>query len=259
MDFLHLTESARKLKDVASALKYGMAKGLRDNPPVLLDIGSRGGLATKWHLINRCGFLTPLLVEPDPDEAENLRFRLPRAKVLPFALWNVDGPVELNLTRLPACSSVLVPDLDTMRLLGRADEFEIVRRVSVPARRFDTLALEMGLPQPDFLKVDVQGGELYVFDGLGTLIDAVTAIECECHFVQHYVGESLFHELYQRLWPAFGLVALRPFGMTDGRIIEANAFFVRRDSHSERVRILTEFWTRLMNIPSGREYSIRSG
>ncbi len=256
---IYVVETFRKTADLVSAVAYAQLNRNSMTKPILLDVGARGGLATKWKLVHRWGLIEPILFEPDPIEAEALRIDEPKVKIVPFALWDVDDTLELNITKALGCSSILMPDRDTMRKYGRANDFIIDHKKRVAARRFDTLAKEMGLGSPRFLKIDVQGGERHVLDGLGDALDGVIAIECECHLVRHYIGETLFPELYEFLQPNFGLVAFRPLGLAQGEIIEANAYFVRKHGLTTEGSILREFWCRLMGIPSATGYSIRCG
>ena len=100
--------------------------------PVFLDIGSSGGLSFKWPLAHRMGLVRPIFVEPDPIEADRLRQSKPHIEILPFALWNTDGIVDFNVTRAPGCSSLLEPDLDTARSLGRVRRFRLRARLGSP-------------------------------------------------------------------------------------------------------------------------------
>jgi FkbM family methyltransferase len=75
----------------------------------------------------------------------------------------------------------------------------------VPIRRLDSYAAELRLPRPDVLKVDVQGGEIAVLEGSGSLLQGVQLIQIETWLRRSY-GEKtpLLHEIIDYL-SRFGL------------------------------------------------------
>ena len=59
-----------------------------------------------------------------------------------------------------------------------------VETIAVEMVRGDALANERGMSRPNFLKVDVEGSELDVFQGLGEVLadSGCRAVFCEVHF-----------------------------------------------------------------------------
>ena len=109
------------------------------------------------------------------------------------------------------------------------------------------------LPPPTYLKMDVQGFEKRVLDGMGETIDRVVAIELELRLVPAYHGETLFPAMFEFLRASgFGLIAMRPLGLADGSIVEANTYFARMPSTlvDQRSRVQRTFWRKLMGLPT---------
>ena len=52
------------------------------------------------------------------------------------------------------------------------------------------------LPPPTYVKIDVQGFEKRVLDGMGEIMDRVVAIELELRLVPAYHGETLFPAMF---------------------------------------------------------------
>lgn len=87
-------------------------------------------------------------------------------------------------------SSLLKPGVAQERAFGVHD----TRSIEVPVRRLSDCVDIAGLPSPILLKVDVQGGELGVFEGCDALAE-VDYIYVELSFVELYEGQPLFDEV----------------------------------------------------------------
>ncbi|WP_435065590.1 FkbM family methyltransferase [Halobaculum sp. EA56] len=116
--------------------------------------------------------------EPHPANADRLEenVELNGAEVTVFrcALADSTGSAELNVT------------LDEIGSAGHSlvsDPSEGLDRVTVETRRGDEFVTEQGLPRPTVLKIDVEGAESAVLDGLdSTLSDSrCRAVYCETH------------------------------------------------------------------------------
>jgi FkbM family methyltransferase len=103
--------------------------------------------------------------------------------------------------------------------------------VAVPMRRLDTIASEQNLPRPDVLKIDVQGGELDVLRGAGSLLDTVQLIQAEVWFMRRYgSGTPLFQEINEYLSSkGLLLVAFGDFYYGDSHELYAGDAFFARD------------------------------
>jgi FkbM family methyltransferase len=72
----------------------------------------------------------------------------------------------------------------------------------VPIRRLDAYVAEFGLLGPQVLKVDVQGGEIAVLEGAGSLLKDMQLIQIETWLQRSYDGKTpLLHEIMDYLNP----------------------------------------------------------
>nr|ABP47558.1 methyltransferase FkbM family [Mycolicibacterium gilvum PYR-GCK] len=122
--------------------------------------------------------------EPQPEALHDLQSRKgPYERYLPYAVG--DGSEHtLNICRGSGMTSLFEPDPATLGLFEILGPYaEVVDRVALPTQRLDEVA---EIEHLDFLKIDIQGGELAVFcNGREKLADAVV-IQTEVSFVTLY-------------------------------------------------------------------------
>ena len=119
-----------------------------------------------------------------------------------------------------------------------------VKAVTCPVMRIDDLDAA-GAPLPDFLKVDVEGAELVVFQGaVATLCRTRAPVSAEmprkwaAKFAYHPNAIiELFADLGYRCFRAVG-ATLIPFASMDERTIETNFFFLHPERNGEDIRAL---------------------
>jgi FkbM family methyltransferase len=135
--------------------------------------------------------------EPDPDQYRALlALNRPNATYLPYAIGDGSEGM-LHICRAPGMTSLLTPYGDILRHFpGFAEWGTVLRRVPIQTKRLDDMA-EAG--QADYLKMDVQGGELGVLRGAPMLLGKVLVVQLEVQFVPFYKEQPLFAELDQAL------------------------------------------------------------
>jgi FkbM family methyltransferase len=157
--------------------------------------------------------------EPLPEAADTYervfhgdrRFQLQRV-----ALASSEGSSEFYVADRTDSSSLLKP--------GKGQELAFgvrpATRIDVSVKRLDNCLHLADLEHPILLKVDVQGGELALFEGCNFL-EHVDFIYVELSFVELYEGQPLFQEvcgyLVERGFVVAGLfnqVATKEFGPT---------------------------------------------
>ena len=145
-----------------------------------------------------------------------------------MALGNADGEIVINVAANSASSSAL-PMLDEH--VRAAPESAIAGMETVPLRRLDSIA-DQYVPRDRqiLLKIDTQGYEGRVLDGASGIMDRITAVQLELSLVPLYAGQSLFHELVEKMrvmgfvlwavWPVF-------IDPVSGRTLQLDGIFVR--------------------------------
>ena len=131
----------------------------------VLDIGASGGIGWPWNELNK-DFVDLILVEPDPDEAVRLENKLNKTQksfVVPIAFWNEQKSIIFNLNKSRATSSILNSNLTFLNQFSDSDRFNTEKKIKVECKTIDYLIENNQMPQFDFAKIDIQGGELAVF------------------------------------------------------------------------------------------------
>jgi FkbM family methyltransferase len=120
----------------------------------------------------------------------------PEERYLPYAVG--DGNAHtLNICRGSGMTSLLEPDpaaLDVFEYLKVPAA--VIDRVLVQARRLDDIA---EIDHIDFLKIDIQGGELAAFQGGTAKLAETVAIQTEIPFVTLYKDQPTLGDLDSEL------------------------------------------------------------
>jgi FkbM family methyltransferase len=242
-----LTNRIRKALGVAAAIDFGLRNGLRNRPIVLVDIGGRGGFTRRsWQFLWRVGLVKPVFFEPDPKAASQIRARYGRsATVLEKAAWSTETRKILHVTSDPGCSSILVPMPDPRMPQNVKEMLTIDQEIDVELVTAETALLGLGVI-PEIVKIDVQGGEMEVLRGFGSLFRNVLCCELEVSFMRGYRNEPLFDEVFNYMVNSgFGLFELKVFGVAGTRHrVQADAYFCRRDVESRRQEIVETIFCR---------------
>ena len=120
----------------------------------------------------------------------------PRETYLPDAVGD-GGSRRFYVCRAPGMSSTLAPNQELLRHFhGFPKWAEVVEERELETVRLDDIA---EIADMDFLKIDVQGGEMAVFQGGRKRLSDAVAVQTEVSFLPLYVGEPLFGEVDREL------------------------------------------------------------
>lgn len=135
--------------------------------------------------------------EPQADALSELTQRKgPLETYLPYVIGR-GGSAELKVCRYPGWTSLLQPRLAALEVFSTFQSNATVESyVSVKTHRLDDLP---DLPSFDFLKIDVQGAELDVFEGGRSHLQQAVAIQTEVSFIALYEGQPTFGVIDQTL------------------------------------------------------------
>lgn len=111
-----------------------------------------------------------IAIEPDDRNVEALRRNLAQYQnttVINRAVWNKSGPLEFNVAGDPSEGSLI-----------DVDESGVSQTVSIEAISISDLADKLDLETVDFLKVEAEGTEPEVLEGIGNIQVRKLAVEC---------------------------------------------------------------------------------
>ena len=154
------------------------------------------------------------------------------------------GSATVHITRFPGCTSLYRPDprvinmFDTIGVEATGNFF-VLRTAPVETRRLDDIP---DCPAADYLKLDVQGGELDALRGAERSLASAVVIELEAEFVPLYENQPVFGDIQTFLASRGFLLhkfldisgrCFRPWRLTGNpfvplsQILWADAIFVR--------------------------------
>jgi FkbM family methyltransferase len=134
---------------------------------IVLDIGANIGLHT-LHLARRVGSCGQVLAfEPNTIAREELlkniyMNHIKNVKVLEIALWERDGEEVFYFPE---------DGMEAMGGLQRNSQFKVAYESKVQTARLDTILTQLEVRRIDFIKIDVEGAELRVLRGAGSILD----------------------------------------------------------------------------------------
>ena len=162
----------------------------------LLDIGSAGDIEPRWLPIAE--ELNYIGVEPDERSSCLLSnsHNCKNYRIINSVIWNEKTQIFFNLCRKPQVSSVLEPNIEFLERFPEAKRFEIVNTNTLES---STLDAELGDIEVDFVKLDIQGGELFALMGMQNHLSSCLGLEIEVEFSSIYKQQPLFGEIYNYL------------------------------------------------------------
>jgi FkbM family methyltransferase len=197
----------------------------------VLDVGANdGGYATELRRFGYTGRMVSF--EPLTAPFHVLRGRAsgdPGWVTLPYAIGAEPGPVTINVAANDGASSSVLPMLAAHE--DAAPGAKVVGAETVTQHPLDDLWPEVTAPDDlVFLKVDVQGYERQVLDGVVGHLDRIVGLQLELSMVPLYEGGWRYDEaLVWARQQGFTLMRLIP-GFTDqgtGQMLQADGVFFR--------------------------------
>jgi FkbM family methyltransferase len=164
---------------------------------VLLDVGASGGVIPRWSPYR--ADIAFIGVEPDARSVSAL-LNSPESKlfrsyeIIPFGAWNRSGALRISFTRKPMCSSHFAPNISFLSQFQEVERFDIVGSTEVECRTVDDLLSGTG-KSVDFIKLDLEGGELAVLEGATKSIEACMGFHVEVCFQSIRESQPLFGDI----------------------------------------------------------------
>jgi FkbM family methyltransferase len=163
----------------------------------LLDVGASGGIIPRWHPYRENIAFTG--IEPDERSIPEL-LNSPDAgvfrsyEIIPAAAWSSSGRLGISFTRKPMCSSHFTPNLPFLSRFPDAARFDVVGSTEIECRTVDELLASSG-KQIDFIKLDLEGGELAVLEGAPRTLESCIGLHVEVCFQALRENQPLFGDI----------------------------------------------------------------
>ena len=135
--------------------------------------------------------------EPNKEECEKLN-QLNSGDCLFLPYFIGDGSERnFNVCKYNMTSSLYEPNMSLLDNFQNMSELhQVVESTTVSTQRLDDIEEVRGA---DYLKIDVQGAEVDVFNGAKNLLAEIMIIHTEVEFVPLYINQPLFAEVDQVL------------------------------------------------------------
>lgn len=163
----------------------------------------------------------------------------PNERYLPYALG--DGTARtLNICRASGMTSLLEPDPRAFGVFESLSPLaDVIERIPLQTRKLDDVA---EIQQLDFLKIDIQGSELTVFQEGKAKLSETVAIQTEISFITLYKNQPSFADIDRELrsqgfvphcfaavkrWPIAPYVVNNEPWQALNQLLEADIVYVR--------------------------------
>ena len=177
---------------------WSLRELFNDLPMVhVLDVGAALGERPSYQSLVEKGAARISGFEPTPAECARLNARYGAPHRF-FPTFVGDGkPATFHETNWPLTGSLLAPNQAlNARFQQLAELTELKATHPVQTTRLDDVA---GLEDVDFIKIDVQGAELAIFQNAPRVLAEAVLIQTEVEFVPLYKEQPLFAEVDQQL------------------------------------------------------------
>ena len=180
----------------AKRLSKLLATVLEKEHIALVDIGAAGEIQPRWRrissLIDYIGF------EPDERSYKDLikqETQCNSYKIYNSAVWSREGSLSINFCKKPMASSHFNPNRTFVDKFSDSERFDVVSQEEINITRLD----ELDIDKVDFIKLDIQGGEIEALKGGENLLTQCLGLEVEVEFLPMYESQPLFGDVCQYL------------------------------------------------------------
>ena len=174
---------------------------LNDKKIIALDVGAQGGFNSDNFFPKKYNcFFENILIEPIETEAKKLN---KDKYTINKGVWSKQEKRKLYIldNRLGS-SSMYEPDINNFDLHNiRKDNYknyDITRTIEINCDSINNLLSELNLKNLDYLKIDTQGAELEILNGLGNYKPLL--IKIEAHIFSMYKDVPSWHKLLNLLY-----------------------------------------------------------
>ena len=165
----------------------------------MLNVGAlpiKGAAEPFWQLLDIFPAARLSGVEINPQLCEELnRHAVAGARYYPGAIANTEERRPLYKTAHPMCTSLYRPDERYADLFHDLEDTRLKSVGEITTVSLDRFVTDHAIGKIDFVKIDVQGAELEVFQGGLSALRDVLFIVCEVEFIPMYERQPLFGDV----------------------------------------------------------------
>jgi len=204
--------------------------GSKSGPVTVLDVGANAG-QTVANIKRRFPLAKVFSFEPDPRVFPQLvavSKQFPGCSTFRFGLGAAEAFLDLQCAQASEGNSFLAVD-NAITNEVRGGWNSNIGTTRVPVRRLDAVCGELTLSKIDILKIDVQGYELSVLEGAGSLLspERIKSVLLEIGLIPIYENQATADQVFALLTTrGYGLISLYPSSrLRDGRMTWCDALF----------------------------------
>ena len=200
----------------------------------LLDVGAQGGIEPRWKSVEKN--LEYLGLEGDLSEFKKINQNLlsRESKTSYRVVGNEPGKKIFYISREPGKSSLYKPNKNFLNKFDAWARFETIEKIEVEVHQIDKITNQ----KPDFVKLDIQGGELNALKGAQNVLDNCLGVEIEVEFAELYENQPIFSEVNDFMdklgFEIIDFVNLRKWnrteGITGGQLVFGDALYLKKDT-----------------------------
>lgn len=169
-----------------------LAPRFENEPFVLVDIGALWGMHPRWKALGAS--LRAFCFEADRAECDRLNSAAePGIRYIPEVIAGRVGLATLYETKFAASSGLYRVNERFFKRLLNHDNATVLHARQVTTQTLDMARSEYKIPEPDFIKLDVEGAELEILQA--TDLSSTFGVFTEFRFHREINGTPAFHEL----------------------------------------------------------------
>ena len=176
-------------------------KMLNNKKIIALDVGAKGGFNSDNFFPKKYNFFfEDVLIEPIEAEAKKLRNK---KYIINKGVWSKREKKKLYIleNRLGS-SSMYEPNKKNFDLHNIKEnnykDYDVIRTTEIECDSINTLLSDLQIKNLDYLKIDTQGAELEILNGLGNYQPLL--IKIEAHIFSMYKNVPSWHKLLNHLY-----------------------------------------------------------
>lgn len=231
-------------------VKFSLSEMITDMSPItIVHVGASilPGHSEPYSPLVAAGRAHVIAFEPDRAERAKMKSEFTKGYTILPHFVGAGGPATFFETNMPYTGSLLEPNTAVLEKFNFLSELVQLKKTHpVITHRLDDIPEVMDV---DYLKIDVQGAELSVFEGGAEVLSSCSLIETEVEFVPLYKDQPLFADIDCHLRKSgfsfhtfrnergryFRPLAAKDPGARMNQLLWADAVYVREMMNLERL------------------------